>query len=856
MKKILVLLVCILLGNFAFAYSTHKLNNGQTVVIDEIHSNPIVTIDTWVKTGSINETDKNNGISHFLEHLFFKGTEKNPYGTFDRVLESKGAMNNAATSKDFTHYYITLPSKYFNLALEMHSDMLQNPSIPVSEFEKERKVVLEEISKDINSPTTKVYNNLVEMMYINHPYKRRVIGSVETVSNLSREEIFDYLHTYYAPSNMVTVVTGDVNTKDVLKKIKNEFGSKYKKTPQHKFAQEKQLPSYLKKIEYLPTQSGYMIVGFRGVKITDKDSYAFDSLSSPFGEGRSSVLYRNIKENKQLAFNIGSSNATFKDDGIFFISANFVPENYVKLEKNIFDEIEELQKTGVNEEQVKLAQNIIERDTYFSRESVSNIAQEIGYTFVTTGDTKFYETYLDNIKKVTVNDVNKVLKKYLGKDKSAVSIVLPEGTKEVEISHKKPVCEDIKLISSNSETEKYILSNGSTLLYTPNKYNDIIGISIIAKGGDFLEPYAGTASLTAGLMTKNTQNYNETQLANIMEDHGIKIVPHPGSDAFVISVLTTKNEYDKTLELLDEIVNRAVFNQTDIEKLKKETLYSIKSSRDIPIKKAIEEYNTMIYQGSVYSNSNKIHEKTIPQISRENILEYYDKIFAPENLVISINGNVDKDKTVEKMSKIFSKENGQKFEYSKYKIYPPKAKRVSVQTDKNTETDWIFLGWQTDGLTNQKDYAALSVMDSLLGSGMSSRLFVNLREKEGLAYQLGSSFNPKQLRGNFVVYIGTNPKTLEHSKKKLFEEINKLKTQKVSSEELQEAKDKLLGHYILGQETNLEKATLLGKLEATGRGYDFKNSYIELINQVTESDIMNVANKYFNDNYIMSVVKK
>ena len=856
MKKFLVLFACILVGNFAFAYSTHKLHNGQTVVIDEIHSNPIVTIDTWVKTGSINETDKNNGISHFLEHLFFKGTEKNPYGTFDRVLESKGAINNAATSKDFTHYYITIPSKYFDLALEMHADMLQNPAIPPSEFEKERKVVLEEISKDINSPSTKVYNNLIEMMYINHPYKRRVIGTSEIVSNLSRDEIFEYLHTYYAPSNMVTVVAGDVNTKDVLKKIENEFGSKYRKTPQHKYYTEKPLTSYLRKIEYLPTQSGYMLIGFRGVKITDKDSYALDVLSTILGDGRTSVLYRKIKENKQLAFSIGSANATFKDDGIFYISANFVPENYAKLEKEIFDEIEDLQKAGVSKEQVKLAKNMIERDTYFGRESVSNIAQEIGYTFVTTGDTKFYETYLDNIDKVTVHDVNKVLKKYLGKNKSAVSIILPEGTKEVEISHKKPACPNAELVSENNETQKYVLSNGATLLLTPNKSNDIVGMSIFAKGGEFIEPSVGSAKLTAALMTKGTQNYTEEELANIMEDNGIKISPSASPDAFGISVLTTKNECDKTLELLDEIVNRAIFNQSDIDKIKKETLNSIKSSRDIPLKKALEEYNTMIYKGSVYSNSSKILEKRLPNITREDILKYYNTIFDPENLVISINGDVDKDDVIKEFSKIFSSKQGVKFDYSKYSVQAVTSPRISVQNDKNTETDWLFLGWQTNGLQNKKDYAALKVMDSLLGAGMSSRLFVNLREKEGLAYQLGSSYNPKQLKGNFVVYIGTNPQTLEHSKKKLFEEINKLKTEKVSAEELQEAKDKLLGNYILGQETNLEKATLLGGFEASGRGYDFKNSYFELINSVTESDIINVANKYFNKNYVMSVVKK
>ena len=856
MKKFLVLFAIILVGNLSFAFETYRLSNGQTVVIEENHTNPVVTIDTWIKTGSINETDKNNGISHFLEHLFFKGTEKNPYGTFDRVLESKGAINNAATSKDFTHYYITIPSKDFDLALEMHSDMLQNPSIPQDEMEKERLVVLEEIYKDINSPQNKVYNNLMEMMYINHPYKRRVIGSADIVSKLSREDILSYFNTYYAPSNMITIVAGDVNSKEALKKIKQEFNSNCKKTPKNKFEKEKQLPSYLRKVEYSDVQSGYMLIGFRGVPISDRDSYALDVLSVILGEGKSSILYRTIKEEKTLANSIYSSNSTAKDDGIFYISANYTPDKLKSLEEAIFDEIEDLQENGITEQQLKLAKSKIETDTYYARESVSDIAQEIGYTFVTTGGVDFYNTYTDNIKKVSISDVNRVLKKYLGKNKAAVSILLPKGTPEVEISHKKHEKISADFVSENLGTQKYLLSNGATLLITPNKTNKIIGISIFAKGGEFLEPKAGTGSLMSILMTKSTKKYTETELANKMEEDGIKIIPLSGADAFKINVLTTKDEYKDTLKLLNEIVNNALFKASDIEKVKKEQITLIKAGRDLPLKRAVEEFNTMIYKGSVYSNTSKILEHSYPAITREDILKYYSEIFEPKNLVISVNGDVDEEYTASELTKIFPKRNMPEFSYKKYSIPTVKSRRISQLTDKTTETDWIFLGWQTDGLSNAKDYAALQVIDSLLGTGMSSRLFINLREKEGLAYQLGTTYSPNMLRGKFVAYIGTNPKNLTYAQKKLFDEINRLKYEEVKDQELQEAKDKLLGQFLISQETNLEKAMLTGHYESTGRGYDFKNSYIKMINEVTKTDIIRVAKKYFNENYVLSIIKK
>ncbi len=858
MKKFIVLLIAVLFANIVNAadFNVYKLDNGQTVVIQEVKTNPIVTIDTWIKTGSINENDKNNGVSHFLEHLFFKGSTNHAPGEFDKILETKGAITNAATSKDFTHYYVTIPSKDFDLALEMHSDMLLHPLIPRKELEKERKVVIEEIMKDANSPNTMVYDNLINMLYTNHPYKRKVIGKADIISKIQREEIMDYYNTHYNPSNMVTVIVGDVDPASAIEKVKYDFNAEYKKPLKQNYPKEKILTSQAKNIAYADTQSGYMLIGFRGTDVDDKDSYALDVLSTILGDGRSSVFYQKIKEQKQLAYSIGAVNSGFKDDGIFYISANFIPDKCKKLEDTIFEEIKNIQKNGVTQEQLNLAKNIIERDTYYARESISNIANEIGYTFVTTDDIKYYENYIDNIKKVTADDVKRAANKYLGKEKSAVSIVLPETSKEVQISNitEKPAG-SAKLISENENTQKYELSNGANLLLTPNKVNDIVAISIFSKGGEFTEKIPGTAELTASVLTKGTKKYSSLELAQLLEDNGIKIVPSSKADSFAVTVLTTKNEYEKTLGILNEIINNATLDDYEIEKSRTDMLNAIKKSKDIPLNLAIDNYKTYIFENTPYSISNKILEKTLPQITQEDIKSYYDKAFFPQNVVISINGNVDKEKTINEFTKIFNNKKGEKFDYAKYTIPSLKEGKKITTSVKDLKTDWIIIGWQTPGVLCRKDYATLQVIDSLLGAGMSSRLFKNLRDKDGLAYQLGSQFSPNVLKGAFIVYIGTNPENLDYAQRRMLEEVFRLKKEFVGSKELQEAKDKLLGHYIIGQETNLDKATTIGWFEASGRGYKFDDQYAQLINSVTESDIIEVANKYFNNNYILSIVK-
>ena len=857
MKKIIILLITIFFAGIVKAadFNVYKLDNGQTVVIQEVNTNPIVTIDTWIKTGSINEDDKNNGVSHFLEHLFFKGSTNHAPGEFDKILETKGAITNAATSKDFTHYYITIPSKDFDLALEMHSDMLLHPLIPRKELEKERKVVIEEIMKDANSPNTLVYDNLINMLYTNHPYKRKVIGKADIISNIQREQILDYYNKYYNPSNMITVIVGDVDPASAIEKVKYDFNAEYKKPLEQNFSKEKILTSQARNTAYADVQTGYMIIGFRGTEIDGKDSYALDILSTILGDGRSSVFYQKIKEQKQLANSIGASNAGFKDDGIFYISATFNPEKCAKLEESIFTEIKNIQKNGVTQEQLQLAKNIIERDTYYNRESISNIAGEIGYTFVTTNDIKYYDTYIENIKKVTADDVKRAADKYLGINKSAVSIVLPQNCKEIKISNITPKTEPAKLISENNNTQKYELSNGATLLLTPNTVNDIIAISIFSKGGELTEKIPGTADLTASVLTRGSKKYSAVEFARVLEDNGIKIVPSAQSDALSITVLTTKNEIDKTLELLNEVINNAALDDYEIEKSRTDKLNAIKKSKDIPLNLAIDNYKTYIFENTPYSISNKILEKTLAQITQEDIKAYYDKAFFPQNVVISINGNVDKEKTINEFTKIFNNKKGEKFDYAKYSIPSLKEGKKITTSVKDLKTDWIIIGWQTAGVLNRKDYAALQVIDSMLGSGMSSRLFKNLRDKDGLAYQLGSQYSPNVLKGAFIVYIGTNPENLNYAQNRLLEEVFRLKKEFVGSKELQEAKDKLLGHYIIGQETNLDKATTIGWFEASGRGYKLDNQYAQLINSVTESDIIEVANKYFNNNYVLSIVK-
>ncbi len=861
MRKIFFTAVIMLIGMTSFSADckSYKLDNGQNVIIEEVHDNPIVIIDTWIKTGSINETDENNGVAHFLEHLFFKGTSNHPAKEFDRILEAKGAVTNAATSKDYTHYYILIPSKDFELALELHSDMLLNPLVPRKEMEKERKVVIEEISKNNDKPTTVLFRNLTRNLYKIHPYKRDIIGTKEIIETVSREQILDFYNKWYIPANMTTVIIGDVDTQKALELVKENFNSKTsssrkKLNPVYKM--DKKPSAKIETKEELQIENGYLLIGFKGVKsMTDKDSYALDVLATILGDGKSSRLYKQLKEQKQLVLSIGASHSSMRDDSLFYISTNYLTEDVERLKSEIFEEIKKLSENEISEDEIKKAKNIIERDTYYSRESVSNIASEIGYTVTLTGNLDYYKNYIENINKVTAKDLQKAAKTYLNENSAAISVILPSREGKPEIKKEPLKNYSAKVLSWDKDTTKYELENGAILIITQNNANDIIAMEMSSRGGNSLEQIPGTASVTASVMMKGTKNYKNQELAQLLEENGIIIQPAASGDSFGISAKYTKNEKDLALELFEEVSKKASLDSYEIEKVKKDKLNSIKNISNIPSSLAFDEFKTALWEGTPYGNSGKTLKRTIPFIHKEEVVKYYENLFPAENTVITINGNVDNQEYINYFSRLLKNSNNPKIQLSDFKSkFKPLIKNKEVKAVKESNAAWIVIGWLTDGITNEKDWAALQVIDSILGSGMSSRLFTRLRDEQGLAYQVGSSYSSNVNKGVFAVYIGTNPENVNVAKNGLFNEINLLKQEFVTDKELSEAKDKILGNFVLSLETNMDKASIVNSLEIDGRGYAFLSRYQNLINSVTVQDIINAANKYFSQPYVYTIV--
>lgn len=425
----------------------YKLESGHTVVLAHKEGG-LVNVSSWIKTGSINEDDSNNGISHFLEHLMFKGTNKHPAGEFDKILEAKGAIVNAATWKDYTFYYVTLPkgenNKDLYEAIELHVDMILDPVIPNHEIgetfdindvgvqnKRERHVVIEEIRMRKDQPWTKVYNACNSGMYTSHPYKRDVIGTPEIISQISRDEIVNYYKTFYSPENITTIIVGDFDSQTVLDKVVKEFGDKLNERKSTNIVNEIDKP--IEQTKYIEQKSqinsAFIMFGYLGPLACNlKDSTALEMLAIILGDGTSSRLYQNLieKQPEQIFNLVNAEHYQFKDGDNFFIQANFKPDKKDFAIELIKTELEKIQTDFIFENEFLKAKKKIKSQFACNAETVSEIGETIGYYMTVCNDLSLVEDYLRILEEINIEYLKEAAKKYLNINNACISVLMPE----------------------------------------------------------------------------------------------------------------------------------------------------------------------------------------------------------------------------------------------------------------------------------------------------------------------------------------------------------------------------------------------------------------------------------------------
>ena len=409
------------------------LPNGLKVILLENHKAPLVTFQVWYRVGSRNESWEKTGLSHVLEHMMFKGTEKIGPEEFSRIIQENGGNLNAFTSYDYTAYYENLSSDRIQVAIDLEADRMQNLVLREEDFRTERMVVMEERRlRTEDNPQAVLIEQVMATAYQIHPYRWPIIGWMEDLARLTLEDLKACYRTYYNPVNAFLVVVGDFKKEELLPKIEKAFGSISKGIApnQDRNKEPAQLGERrisVKKEAQLP----FLVMGYHVPNLREQDSYVLEVITTILSGGKSSRFYQNLVREKRLVLSADAGHSLrSRDPSLFYLSADLLPgKELVDVEKALEQELERLQKEPLVEQELEKVKNQIEASFIFGQDSIFSQALQLA-RYEIAFSWKAIDDYLPSIRKVTPEDIQRVAKKYLVPDHRTVGILIPLPPKE------------------------------------------------------------------------------------------------------------------------------------------------------------------------------------------------------------------------------------------------------------------------------------------------------------------------------------------------------------------------------------------------------------------------------------------
>ncbi|MCM8781622.1 MAG: insulinase family protein [Candidatus Omnitrophica bacterium] len=829
------------------------MENGLVVLIKESHKLPLVAIEARIKSGSSTEQQyEGSGISHFVEHMLFKGTKNIPTpGAIEKQIKLLGGYINGFASYDSTGFQIIVPAEHLNSALEILKDILTEPLFNPHELEKERNVILKEIRLNRDEPTRYLSLLLWSNVFKAHSYRFPIIGYEPLFKKLKRKDLLHYYKTRYIPDNIILGIVGDVNTEIASKTVEVIFGGIARSFPIQAYCQHE--PPQITAVEVEEEREislAYLAMGFRSVAIRDKDLFSLDVLSIILGEGEDSRLFNRLYRQKKIVYSIGSSNYTLKDPGIFVVNAVLKKEDIQTAMAEIWKQIEDLKTKPITEQELEKAKNQVLSAYIFSRQTIQSEVSDLVNGEMLTGDYDFSKKYVEGIRKVTAAMVRDVATRYLKRESVTVVKLLP---KEEEA---KRVVEKSSSVLAVSKIERYELENGLKVLLYKDPSLPIISLTAVGLGGLRTENFGnnGISNLVSDALLCGTKKRNEEEISSKIEGVGATLNPFSGNNTFGLSASCLDKHIDLIFEIFSDVLQNPEFNQQKLEREKSVIYGEIKSIEDDISQCGIRTLKYVLFKRHPYRFQTMGRASTIKRFTQRELLDYHSTYYRPNNMVLAVSGNFDRNKVRKKIHDYFGK-----FEKMSIKsINPPPEKKNSkprlLTRNVKKEQSLILLGYLGTTIDNH-DEDVLEVLCSIL-SGTNGRLAQKIREEKGLAYALGVKSIAGIENGLIIFYIATTKENLNIATTELFKEIELLKNEGVSDGELRAAKNELIGLQRMWLQRSQDVAMRAALDELYGLGYDNFLKYEERIRRITKECVLRAAKKYLTtDSYVLLILK-
>lgn len=900
-----IFFVLIFPGSVIYAQETQKnmtvkqLKNGLNLVLIENHSLPMIASVVTVNAGSTNESREINGISHMLEHLLFNGTDSRTQKQLYHDQDYYGIYNNAHTGREYTNYIVLAEKGFIEKALDIQSDMLFRSIFPEDKFEKEKGIILNELARDSADDSYWVTDFFNRKFYNGTPYNLTVLGTPSSIKKIKREQVIKYYQTYYKPNNMTALVMGSFDPDQMTELFEKYFGSvspgKIPEPENYKFniADGK---TYIQKIK---SNNIYLNLGLAAPNIGNKDFYAFDLLNRIFDLHLKDDLNDRLKKkNRSQILEIFSSFDFSKSLSSFTITAVLPPDSdaeIVKKELSIY--LKEFISRKFEKGETKMLLTSLNVSEQFLFEKPHYYGMMKG-PWIAAGGWKFTNNYLEQLAKVTAEELKRVGEKYFTNPQFLASITVP-GDKKPEFAmeeyfaleikkikftpesivltelwkkedHRKNKIKKNKLLSGKqnlivSETkrrvEKTVLKNGLTLLINSNPDSRVFAIHLLAKNRTALEPFGkeGIADFLHRMIEKRTGTRNKKQLTDSLKSIGAVLKTKdstyiPYDDYYTsrkfsfIRFETIDSFYKEAINIFSDIVRKPSFLEEDMNEVKREMISLIRKNNVNPSKLARNILYEKLFNKNPFSRRINGTEESISSITQKDLIKFYETYFAPNNLIISVATSVDRKVILKEFENYFAKDLFKKTPPLVSAKHPVFSKSESIKFPLNKTQSHFRLG--TLFKMNPDDEAGFRVLAAIL----SHRLAQNLREKKGLSYSLGANFSIHNSYGLFQIIVGTKRETLSEVEQEVYLEIENIKKERIAAEELNMLINYSNSRRLMRSLSRISQCYQNGLSEFYGKPFNYNEKLLQEIKKIHSEKILELAGKYLKRENMVKII--
>src|SRR5438874_4230308 len=677
------------------------LPNGLTIIVQEDRSAPVASVQAWCATGSIDEDQHlGAGLSHILEHMLFKGTKTRSTNVIAQKIQDVGGYINAYTSFDRTVFWIDVPKDGVAAALDILADAMMNSTLPPEEYMKEQEVIRREFAMGLDDPDRVAGLLLFATAYQRHPYHFPVIGDIEIYNQLTQDQVIQYYKTRYSPNNLTFVVVGDVDVAKVRQQLTEFFKAYPEKSLKPIFIPEE--PPQLGRREVhqeFATELTHLSLAWHIPEVTNPDVPALDLLSTILGDGRSSRLYRRVREEAGLAFSISAFSYTPGDPGLFGIDATVDPKKREAAEQLALRIVDEAKSIGVTADELEKAKKITLSHHLGALTTMRGQASDIGSNWLLTHDLNFSRHYLDAVQKVTLDDIKRVAATYLTENNLTVVSLNPKGSLTGKDETAKP--------TAAGEIQKFELSNGFRLLVREDPRLPIVAMGAVFRGGLLAEtPQTnGVTRLMAKVLLKGTKTRTAEQIANEIEAVGGSISGEAGNNSFSVSVDVMKPDVKLRVDLLSDVLLNATFPEKAIAREREIQIAAIQQEEEQLAAVARNIMRQALFAQHPYALRSNGSTDSVPRLSQKDLIDFRDRYVVGKNGVIFVFGDVKATAVKHLVEEALGKMKPGALALTDAKPSTPLVKPETVESRKDKAQSVLMVGIRGASLASPDHYA-------------------------------------------------------------------------------------------------------------------------------------------------------